>query len=303
MATRDIKDGKPLHWSFSGGRHNGMSRHRGMRGLWYLYETHGQGRLMASWTFHVFPDSVSISGYQGRDKSRVLTEALRSRSLFVVEGRGGRDYGKSAGSKGGARAGGPISYSVDVRGETVGFDQALLSDGDEFLRQVFDYEPTPRGVREAASRDETSRVQKEAEAAAAEEAFWANWHQGYADNQAAEEAARKHFETLFKGFDIPEGFKSRITSTGLEVYRDRGEKWTGWSRLYDQATITTVEEYVSWYEVALVTLNEEATEAHRRAWVEDLRAEEDEVASAKVAAEQAAIAAKLDELTELLSGL
>ncbi len=298
MATREFNDGKPTYWTLKFGRHNALSRHRGEHGLWYLVGTWGQGRWMDRWSIAIFPDSVTISGYAGARASRIMTDALMSHCLLEVSGKGGRDFGKSAMSKGGFRPMQDIPYRFE--GEE--FDPALLQDGDEFVRQVLGYEPTPQGVREGAARDEARREREAAEKKAAEEARKRAWEEKMERERAARVEAQTEFEAMFEDVELPEGFFCKIDHNGLKVWRDHGEEY-GHRRYYDQRTLTSVEAFEAWKQEAEAKLREEAEKAERWAKERARREAEKKAREAEIAAQEAAIAEQLDELDNLLGNL
>lgn len=299
MATREFRDDKPKYWTLKGGRHNALDRHRGMHGLWYLVGTWGSGRYQSGWSVDVFPDSVSVSGYAGRSSSRIMTEALMSRALLRVSGQGGHDYGKSATSKGGYRAGGPIQYLMDRKP----FDPQLLNDGDEFIRQVFGYEPTPEAVKEGVARDQARRAWEEEEAKLAKEAQERQWREQYEARQVAEAQATADFQTMFDGVAIPPEFQHRITHEGLRVSRDRGESYSGWVRYYDQVTLTSREAHAVWLGEAQAKLIHEQEETARYTARRAQEESEHQAREAKITAEKAVIAGDLGELDDLLANL
>ncbi|TAH57838.1 MAG: hypothetical protein EWM52_11680, partial [Methanosarcina mazei] len=213
----NINDGKPRNWSFWGGRHNRMSRHRGEYGLWYLYRTYGAGRYKKGWSLYVFSDSTPAPSYAGDIPGIVLNNTLMSHCLLEVSGEGGHDYGKSSGSKGGFRSGGPIPYFLEGKGD---FDPSLLEDGDEFLRQVFGYEPTPEGVRRGVAKDRALKEREELVAYVTEEALRKERLKEHLLEVKSNEEAKKGFEKLFAeviGY-IPEGCEWEFTPQGLKVY-------------------------------------------------------------------------------------
>ncbi len=299
MATREFTDDKPKYWTLKGGRHNALDRHRGMHGLWYLVGTWGSGGYQSGWSVDVFPDSVSVSGYAGKSSSRIMTEALMSRALLRVSGQGGHDYGKSAMSKGGYRPGGPIQYLLNGKQ----FDPQLLNDGDELLRQVFGYEPTPEAVREGVARDQARRAWEEEEAKLAKEEQERQWREQYEARQAAETQAKADFETMFDGVAIPPEFQHRITHEGLRVSRDRGEGYSGWVRYYDQVTLASREAHAQWLSEAQAKLSHEQEEATRYAARRAQEESEQRAREAKIAAEKAVIVEGLGELDDLLANL
>lgn len=299
MATREFTDDKPKYWTLKGGRHNALDRHRGMSGLWYLVGTWGSGRYQSGWSVDVFPDSVSVSGYAGRSSSRIMTEALMSRALLRVSGQGGHDYGKSAMSKGGYRPGGPIQYLLNSKQ----FDPQLLNDGDELLRQVFGYEPTPEAVREGVARDQARKAWEEEEAKLAKEAQERAWREQYEARQTAEAQATASFEAMFEGVAIPPEFQHRITSKGLEVWRDYGEHVLSFGRFYDRATLTSPEAHQQWLSEAQAKLRHQQEEAAHYAARRAQEEAEQKAREAKITAEKAVIATDLGELDSLLANL
>ncbi|NTV30741.1 hypothetical protein HGA91_02050 [candidate division WWE3 bacterium] len=294
MATRAFTDQGPTSWTLRNGRHNSLSRHRGMHGLWYLVETIGQGRYKDHWALMVFPDSVRTSGYAGDYRDRVVTIALMERCLLRIEGRGGYDYGKGVSSKGGYREGGPIAYTYG----THQFDGQLLDDGDEFLRQVLGYEPTIIGITQGIDRDKRRRqeeIQRRQEVQALHDAQ-------YAVETAQREASRSRYEALFAEVVIPEGVASRITSNGLEVWRDHGEHM-GHMRIYDQTTLTDLPAYLAWYRAMMEKLAEEEVLRERQKAAQIQRDAKQAAQDDQREREIAAIAGELDGLEDLLSNL
>lgn len=299
MATRPFseKDKAPLYWSFGGGRHNNASRHRGTKGFWYLVQTFGSGRTQNGWTLMVFPDSIRISAYAGRDSSRVITKELVSNALLVVGGSGGFDTGKSATSKGGYRPGHSIQYEYDGQG----FDPDLLDDGDEFILQVLKYELSVEGIKHGIARDQLRKDQLAAEKKAADEA----WSKAYDEKRAVEKRAYDEaiarYTGIFRDVQMPGSFRSRITSEGLKVFRDRGGTYPDWMRYYDVKTLTSIEAYQTWLvetEVMLRTEEIQMAEAEKERLQ---REEEKRLQGLKVAAEKATIEENLDDLADLLS--
>ena len=299
MATREFNDEKPKYWMLKGGRHNALARHRGMHGLWYLVGTWGSGRYQSGWSIDVFPDSVSVSGYAGRSTSRVMTEALMSHALLRVSGQGGHDYGKSVMSKGGYRPGGAIQYLMDRKP----FDPQLLNDGDELLRQVFGYEPTPESVREGVARDSTRREAETAAAKYAEAVQKQQWHEQYEARQATEAQAKADFETMFADAEIHPEFQYRITNNGLEVWRDRGEGQPEWVRYYDRATLKSREAHMQWLSEAQAKLRHEQEEAARYKAQHEREEAEQSARQSVVNAERAVVAEHLSDLDNLLANL
>ncbi len=289
----NINDGKPRNWSFWGGRHNRMSRHRGEYGLWYLYRTYGAGRYKKGWSLYVFSDSTPAPNYAGDIPDIVLNDTLMSHCLLEVSGEGGHDFGKSAGSKGGFRSGGPIPYSLEGKGD---FDPSLLEDGDEFLRQVFGYEPTPEGVRRGVAKDKALKEREAAEVEAAKKALEKEQREKREAEEKAHQEAKESFEKLFSEIlgDIPLDYKWDITFKGLRIYRNFVQVWC---RYEEDIYLESLDGFWSWLKEAKAKLEKEAVEAKKRVEEESKRKSEE----AKIAANKAVIENNLDDLTSLLS--
>jgi hypothetical protein len=209
MAKQKFLDSNPTNWSLKGGRWNSFSRHRGMFGLWYLVERIGQGRFANEWAIFVFPDSVRVSGYAGSDREVILNPQLESKVLFKASGRGGFDFGKGAGSKGGYREGGSIPFVYD----RVEFDGRLLEDGDEFLIQVVGVTPGLDISQQIAEKVRLAEEQKQArllEVSLESERLRAGLAQARAQ-------AIERYTQLFKDFQFPEGVSYEITENGLRI--------------------------------------------------------------------------------------
>ena len=211
MSTKKFSDSNPIHWSLKGGRWNSFSRHRGMFGLWYLVEKIGQGRFADQWAIFVFSDSVKVSGYAGSNREYILNDYLSSKILFQASGRGGYDFGKGLGSKGGYREGGSIPFEFNG----VEFNGDLLSDGDEFLIQVVGIQP---GLDIQAQISEKIRVAAEIKERQAQ-AFRLEYSRRISEAEERLQIQLDLFRSTFKDFVCPDGFTFEITSDGLKLSR------------------------------------------------------------------------------------
>ncbi len=285
MATLPIDDGKPTHWSLKGGRHNALSRHRGSHGLWYLIGIWGQGRYKDEWSIMVFPDSVRVGCYEGDRYSRIVTESLSSFCLLSLEGKGGHDYGKSAGSKGGYREGGDISYSYAGKG----FDPALLQDGDEFLKKVLGYEPTVEGIREGLTRDARLAAEKKA----AEEERDRQWRAQREAERADYERRLEEQKAIFTDLaEPPAKWNQAVEADGLHVWERQGVGYDRWGEKIHH----TMAEYQQWYETEMAdqVKREQARQEYEVAEV--LRIAKQEAGTANVLSQKQKMAERLKAL-------
>jgi len=206
-------------WDRGYGRWNTSCAHESLTtGLVYLLHEFGAGRTKERWQFLAFAPGTRLTAYCGKQKTEDISRGLIP--LFVLEGKGGLDTGKSAMSKGGYRPGGAIPYCL---ADGSAFDEALLDDGDELLRRFLGIEEVSAESARAGAIAREERIRREIREAINKEAernrlFEASWKREQAAREEKRVVALAAFEREFSSPpELPAGFTGEVTERGYFV--------------------------------------------------------------------------------------